>query len=943
MGRRQELDIFEEAWAAAEAGSRRLVLVGGEPGAGKTRLVAEVAAVLADHGVPVLAGASSAGAAFPYEPFVAIVETLLGSRELSSRLTPEDREEMRRLDPRPEPLDEHSPEWRAAADRRGLFDAVAHLVRAVAEDHPTAIVLDDLHWANAPTLAMLEHLVRECADCPLLVTATFRNTAPDRSEELRERLAELHRLEGVGRLDLGGLDTDAIAEYLSGQSGISRQAALAPAAILRDRTGGNPFFLRELWTDLERRGGLTALQSSARVPSSIGDTLERRLAGLRPGVHRTLDLAAVLGDNFDLPTLVTASESARAESMDAIDSAMAVGLIQPVEGRADSFSFVHSLTREAVLARMPSSRFTLLNAQVAETLEAQGDTLAHVPRLAHHYLAAQVLGHGDKANRYATRAARQAERSFAFEEAAAWFEKAASLPEESQDSRAAALFGAAANHLRSGDFARARAIYAELTTMPDPHVRLEAAIGYEDANWRPGLGDTRPADLLVSAIDEAAPDSGDPLHIRALGSLGRALAFAGEPRRARATGSRAIDLARGHGERDLLAHTLKTSLWHGLTPDMAEVQLERSTELSAIAKELGDFEILGAASYFRAMVAYLSGRPANLGEAVKDIRRSVDATAQSFFLYVAGCMAQGLAFIKGDFKEAKRWADSTVRLGETFGVDTTEGSHGVQMFMIHREMGDLDRFSTYITGDETFEGRWIPGLLALYHELGNERGMRRALAVLLARDLSSHTAEASWPMELAFMIEAACHLEDLAAADELMPFATAYSGTNLVAGQFVAVFGSADRFLARLTALRGDEEAARRHFRLAEEMDRRMGSTVHLAETLAHHAIFLSKVGEPDAARPLGDRARAMAKPTGQRRTLDLLDRLHPAHSPAGLSEREVEVLRLLALGLSNREIGDRLYISANTAANHVRRILMKTGAANRTQAAVYGAEHDVI
>src|SRR5205823_3759149 len=207
-----------------------------------------------------------------------------------------------------------------------------------------------------------EHVVQVCSDTRLLVLAAFRTTAPDRSDEVAARLAELHRLEGVRRLDLGGLDTDAIAEYVSLRSGLTLQAARAPAALLRDRTG------------------------------AAGDA--------RP-----------------------------TQAMAFVDSAMAVGLIESVETDRDVSSFVHALTRQTVIDRMPASRRTLLHARAAEALERQPHDASLVPRLARHYLAAHILGYQQQALRYSREAGRLAERSLAFEDAAVWFERAASLPE----------------------------------------------------------------------------------------------------------------------------------------------------------------------------------------------------------------------------------------------------------------------------------------------------------------------------------------------------------------------------------------------------------------------------------------------------------------------------------------------------------------------------------
>jgi DNA-binding NarL/FixJ family response regulator len=148
-----------------------------------------------------------------------------------------------------------------------------------------------------------------------------------------------------------------------------------------------------------------------------------------------------------------------------------------------------------------------------------------------------------------------------------------------------------------------------------------------------------------------------------------------------------------------------------------------------------------------------------------------------------------------------------------------------------------------------------------------------------------------------------------------------------------------------MAALSGDAAAAERHFGAALEMDRRMGSVVHVSETLARHALFAASRGRTEEAKRLADEARAIAMQIGQNRVVDLVDALltMSLEGPDGLTDREIEVLRLLAEGLSNRAIGERLFISTNTAANHVRNILIKTGAANRTQAAMYAADHELL
>lgn len=944
VGRDAELAAFERAWERVEAGDRQAVFIGGEPGAGKTRLAAEVAGTLADHDVAVLVGRSTADEDVPYAPFAEALDRLLTAVPPGSMadLLADAGPQLRRMSTQ---VDRHLPNAEPAMEvgspRQALFDAMTGLLRRLAVDRPIALILDDLHWAQLPTLAMLERVLIGCADVRLLVVSTFRTTEPDRSDELTTRLAELHRFDGVRRLDLAGLDTEAIAEFVSRTQQLAPSSARTAAALLRDKTGGNPFFLTELVNDLESRGGLATLGAQQTVPASIGDAIARRLSGLGAGVRGVIEQAAVLGETFDLPALIAASDADLSATLAAVDSAEGVGLIRPVRDSDGEFSFVHALTRESVVGGMAASRLRIMHARAAEALEGRADPSV-VPRLANHYLRAHVLGYHDQALRYAHQAARMAEQSLAYEDAARWFERAASLPELTRADRARLDLDAAANHVRAGDFARSRAIYERLSAMDDPLIRLGAAVGYEEANWRRGQSDSTAADLLASALESCGLTTDDTRYIQALGSFGRALAFAGEAARAREVGSNAIDRARAAGDPAVLMHALKASLWHGLTPELCEIQAERSAEVSRMALERRNYEVLGASSHFRAMVSYLAGSPDDLAASTADMRRAGEAIGQPVFGFVGACVEQALAYLRGDFTGAQRWADIALRTGDLFDADDTKGSNGVQMFMIQRETGELKNFAEFIDGSETFAGRWVPGLLALYTELGCESGMTRALNHLMNRKFADRTNEAQWPMELVFMVEAALELGNREALHALRPYVFRYAGKNLVAGQFVALFGSADRYLARIAALDGDNAAAERHFAVALEMDRRMGSVVHISETLARHALFAATRDHTEETRRLAEEARAVAAPIGQHRVIELMDSLLMV-GPDGLTDREVEVLRLLAQGLSNRAIGERLYISTNTAANHVRNILIKTGAANRTQAAMYAADHELL
>ena len=186
--------------------------------------------------------------------------------------------------------------------RRELFDAVTGLLQSVSRERALVCVLEDLHWAGRPDAAIARPTSpQRSAHSRLLLLCTHRTTAPDRSDELTYAIADLYRLDGVRRLDLPGLSADEIAEYLVAEGGLAARRAREYAAVLRDQTGGNPFFLREVWRDIARRApGSSWRVPGTHAPVSIRDTLQRRLSLLAPDERAVLEIAAVLGDGGDV-------------------------------------------------------------------------------------------------------------------------------------------------------------------------------------------------------------------------------------------------------------------------------------------------------------------------------------------------------------------------------------------------------------------------------------------------------------------------------------------------------------------------------------------------------------------------------------------------------------------------------------------------------------------
>jgi DNA-binding CsgD family transcriptional regulator len=933
VGRRPELLVLEEVWSRVLAGTRQVVVVGGEPGAGKSRLLAQAGAVLHHEGACVLVGTCVPDLGLPYQPFVEPVEALLGAaagEELAGLRVVAGRSAS--------PGSVAEPEHR----RQVYASTLDALVRR-SREQPVVLVLEDVHWAGPAALELLTYLVERCSEARLLVLATHRTTAPDRSSELVTAISRLYRLDGVRRLDLDGLLTEDIAVYLHREAGLPPARARSAAAVLRDQTGGNPFFLRELWRQLSASGGVSALhRADPAAPASVRDALQSRLLHLLDPQRQTLELAAVIGEEVDVATVLAASDWSREATLSALDDGVAYGLLE--ELAPGTYRFPHALARQAVVDLLPASRRAHQHAKVARVLEARSaGTPGRVQALAHHYGQAHALGFADKAVHYLVEAARSAARALAHEDAAHAFEQAAGICDDTAR-REELLLAAARSHLLGGDFSRSRALSEQVAATTDHRCRLQAAVLFEAASWRPGLPGARAVELLRGALADPACSDDDPLAVRALASLGRALAFTGDTDAAAEIGAAAVRTARLLGDDALLAHSLQASLWHGLRPQDAPAKLARATELSELAQRTGDLGQLGPAAYYRGVISYVQADPEGWAAAAVDLRRMSQATGQGFFEYMAGCLDYGRQFVAGSFAAASRTCEALLELGERFGTDGTEGPSAVQTFMVRRETGQVEQVRRLITGSEQPDAHWAPGLLALYTELGLDEPASRLLRELLADGLVRYRDSAQWPAVLAFLTEAALHLGNAAAAEQLADELAPYSGHNLVAGQFVALFGSADRYLGAVESLLGRPDADQRLV-AALALDRRTVAPVHVAHTLTALVVHRRRAGPVAGLDELVRQAREMAELLGLVRSLRLLGPLRsvPQQRPAGLTTREAEVLCLLGEGLSNREIAERLVISEHTAANHVRSILAKTGSGNRTQAAMYAAEHDLL
>jgi DNA-binding CsgD family transcriptional regulator len=304
--------------------------------------------------------------------------------------------------------------------------------------------------------------------------------------------------------------------------------------------------------------------------------------------------------------------------------------------------------------------------------------------------------------------------------------------------------------------------------------------------------------------------------------------------------------------------------------------------------------------------------------------------------------------MRGSFEEAKRQAILIQERASKLDQDYASGLFGMQMFVIERAQGGISRLPLELVRAAANEGGWKPGAIAMYTEFGLAREVALLLPDVISFCEETTVLSGQWSAVAVFAAEAAAFLRDRGAAHRLKTLLAPFVGTNMMMGHLMLPFGSADRCLALLDHVLGLPTATEL-FERGLDLDRRVGSVTHEAETLLSFAAHLDAIGEPSRADEIRRQGHAIADRIGFRRRIPLVDApprsSAPAPSPshAGLTPREIEVLRLLATGASNREIGEALFISTNTAANHVRSILMKTGNMNRTQAAIYAAEHGLL
>jgi DNA-binding SARP family transcriptional activator len=596
VGRDAQLEWLRRHWQDASAGRRQVVVLVGEPGIGKTRLAAEFCRSAYEQGALVLLGRCYEDSLVPYQPAVEALRHYVSERPPEALRLAVGRHRAALAKLLPELADASAP---AAAIGSGteppdreqvmLFDAVVSVLRTAAEEEPLILVLDDLHWGDAPTLSLLRHIVRATEGTPLLILGTFRDTEVDQAHPLARALAELRRARTLETLRLEGLDEEEVAAMISSQSG--RTAPTVVARAIAERTQGNPFFVEELLREVAAEADFT--EALTRIPDTVEDLLVRRLRRLDDGCKRVLTIASVTGREFALDIIHTVTRATAEEVADSLEQAIAAQVVR--ESSIGHYSFAHALIRETIYERLSRTRRAQLHRQIGEAIERLAGERApeQAGALAYHFSAAGDMA---KAYKYHSRAAAAAQLVCAVEPALIHCTEALdaasrlSLDADHEPALRLLLLQRGRLRWRSGELAGAT---ADLDAALDAARRSgDRVVAMETLNEL-GMLSLRSDPSATAAFHEAALEIARELgdtaaETHALGRLAVISTHQLEFDRALNLGERALELARGTGDPAVVGRamdSIKLAVWQlGDLPRLEEL----TAALEPLWRERGD-------------------------------------------------------------------------------------------------------------------------------------------------------------------------------------------------------------------------------------------------------------------------------------------------------------------------------------------------------------------
>jgi DNA-binding winged helix-turn-helix (wHTH) protein/tetratricopeptide (TPR) repeat protein len=875
IGREDVVAAVDGALAAARRGAGRLVLLSGSAGMGKTRTALEAVARARRAGVPVLMSWCSEDGGTPdLRPWVHLLRQLLARHDVAPLV--------RGLGDAMADLAEHLPILRPHAPSGGgarpdpeqarfrLLEAIIEMLERAARAAPHLVILDDAQWADRDSLTLLRFLGRGLPATGLALLVTYRQ------EEVTEGhpLLELARAPACEPLALAGLDVEEVAALVAAELGECAEPTLVQA--IRQRTQGNPFFVKEIARALRTRGRPWDAHSLLDVPLSAGihQVLWTRMGRLSPDCRELLALCAVMGPEIELAPVARASGRVPAAVLALLDEARAAHV---VEKSGDGWRFAHALVRDALLERMPASERARRHRQIGLALEAfhADDLEPHVGELAHHFCAGAPAGDGERAVDYARRAGHRAARLLAYGDAAGHYEQALdalALSEEPDgQARADLLLALGEARMFSGEPALGRETLARAADAarrlgsPTHLARVALASGGLELSGEVGVCPPSVVALFEEAL-QALPSRECLLGVRLLARLAVMLLWS-DWRRSDGLVRQAVEHARRLGDPVALAYALYGRHWAAaLEPTNLSAQLSDADEIVTLAArtESQELELTGQSLRFLTLLEL--GR---LGEAEAALTAYEELAARGRvprYRARANYYRSSLAFLAGRFAEVEERALRRLAEEERFRPGDAGLVGAPQLFWLRREQGRARELEpalrTFAARFTSLDAAWQPMLGLLHVEMGRHEDARRTIDALAADDFAAVPRHFLGLPALVGLGELCAALGDAPRAARLHELLQPYRPRTVVVGAGVLCVGSLDLFLGRLAATAGRREAAARHLETALETNRRLGARPWVGWAEYELARLLGDA-DRDRARGHAGRARETADALG--------------------------------------------------------------------------------
>lgn len=862
VGRQAELDRLWAAWEdVAGQGSARIALVAGEPGIGKTRLAAEVAGRVDDQGFPVLVGACRRDAPGPYQPFLEALGAVLPGRADAwfARHAEHHGPALARLFPL---VAERVPAGRRdePAGPRSRF--VGALVGAIHErcDVPVLLVLEDLQWATASTVRVVDHLARQRA--PLLVIGTYCDSAVPPSHPL-VRLLDDPTVPRPVRVHLEVLPPQAVATLLADRAAVTGPAAASLAGRLWRATEGLPLLLTEQIRQLAAVGALAAGSvdwhriDEVGVAKDVAEMVERKLRTGGAQVRGVLEAAATVGPSFPADLVGDLAGQGDGVTRTALGRAVAASLVAPVGGRPGRYRFVHDAVRDAVYASMGVERQVRLHAELAALLLGPGRAgSTHPTVLLHHLAAAAPVGRSPDAVEHAAAAGRAAMDIFAFEEAADYFGQAvASL--SGGDARAASrrcdllmLLGEA--YRQAGQPGRARQSHllaAAIAHGQHDGPRLGRAVL--------GLGEALEvwgADALLIGLlgDALAANAADPsMEAKLLARLGQARAALDSPDQRKGHSDRAWERAWDSRDADTMGAVLRARHQALSAPDDLEDRIEIDGELVAMAMSGGDAELTLLAHGWRFVDLLEQGRVADADRDRKVHAAAAERSGEPGHQRDASRWAATRAMLAGHPQEAAASIDRALERAERNRDPDASAAYWTQQFALLYDWGTDDEVDALVdlwrdvVHSHDRAPVWRSSLALLLVQRGRYEEAAIEFEDVVAEEGADLALDRDWLPAVAALGEVAAALHDERAL-RLATLLTPYARRLIVVGPGLACRGSVGRVLGLLHASLGNWDQAERHFQAALTAQEAAGTAALVARTRSDFARALAtKPGGP--------------------------------------------------------------------------------------------------